>query len=208
MKGVWFFGLLLMLTVWACQNQSRQSQNQQLQQKWQQFIVQKDSLFKHADWSPIPQAERVNFKGLHYFAYDPSWRLELPLYLYPNPQKMIIQGSKPGDERPALRYGYFQFARNGVPIKLDVIKILPQRPGEEGHLFLGFWDKTSGEETYAGGRYIDLNQVGENRYIVDFNYAYNPYCAYSDRYSCAIPPMTNQIPVAVRAGEKKYKEHH
>lgn len=199
--------VLLLITAVAC---FRNGQNdiQKLQANWQRYVHQKDSLFKYADWSPLLSEDRAHFKGLKYFKYNPGWRFELPLNRYPNPQRMIIKGTKPGDERPALRYGYFQFSKNGVPIKLDVIKILSQAPGEQDHLFLGFWDATSGEETYAGGRYIDLEQKDANTFIVDFNYAYNPYCAYSDRYSCAIPPFSNQIPIAVRAGEKVFKEHH
>ncbi len=207
MKRIWILAFLLMLTGVSCR-QSRQTQAQGWRAEWQRFKVEKDSLFKFADWSPLTPEDRAMFNGLNYFDYDPSWRFELPLYVYPNPQKMIIKGTRPGDERPALRYGYFQFAKNGMPIKLDVIKILGQNPDDEGHLFLGFWDATSGEQTYAGGRYIDLKRTSEDLFIVDFNFAYNPYCAYSDRYSCAIPPFSNQIPIPVKAGEKKFKEHH
>ncbi len=206
MKRTRLLLLILIGTIWFCQQQNRSVNN--LKAQWLRYIAEKDSLFKFADWSPLPPEDRKQFNGLKYFDYDPSWRFELPLYTYPNPQKMIIKGTRPGDERPSLRYGYFQFSKDGVPIKLDVIKILAQNPGEQDHLFLGFWDKTSGIETYAGGRYLDLEKRNGNLFVLDFNYAYNPYCAYSHRYSCAIPPFSNQIPIPVKAGEKTFKENH
>ncbi|NIU01421.1 MAG: DUF1684 domain-containing protein, partial [Nitrosopumilaceae archaeon] len=72
---------------------------------------------------------------------------------------------------------------------------------------LGFTDKTSGDETYGGGRYIDLVEHDRNHYVIDFNKAYNPYCAYNPKYSCAIPPEENHLAIAVTAGEKIFKEH-
>ncbi len=74
------------------------------------------------------------------------------------------------------------------------------------HLFLPFTDLTSGEESYGGGRYIDLETTGiiNNRLVIDFNKAYNPYCTYSDGYNCPIPPRENDLPVAIRAGEKAF----
>ncbi len=183
------------------------AQAQQWQNKWLAYRAETDSLFKYADWSPIPPEKRASFTHLNYFKYDPSWRLVLTLHRYPHPDSITIMGTKSGDLRPALRYGYFEFQREGKTCKLQVIKILPHGKYQDTHLFLGFWDETSGKETYAGGRYIDLQKLPNGKYLVDFNYAYNPYCAYSHRYSCAIPPLENRLPVAVRAGEKKYGNH-
>ena len=87
------------------------------------------------------------------------------------------------------------------------MKFPPHKKGAKSHLFLGFWDNTSGNETYGGGRYLDINENPENYYVIDFNYAYNPYCAYNHRYTCAVPPLQNRLSVAIKAGEKKYKEH-
>ncbi len=194
----------------ACQSKNKdttKAQVRQWQKEWLAHRATTDSLFKTADWSPIPPDQRATFKHLQYFDYDPSWRLVLTLHRYPHPDTITVMGTKSGDLRPALRYGYFEFLREGKTYKLDVIKILPHGRYKNSHLFLGFWDATSGNETYPGGRYIDLEPLGQERYLVDFNYAYNPYCAYSHRYSCAIPPLQNRLPIAVRAGEKKYKNH-
>ncbi len=164
--------------------------------------------FKTAQWSPIPESERAALKQLDYYPYDISWRYTGPIHLYSKQDSMVIRGSKQGDLRPALRYGYFKFNRNGNPYRLQIIKILPTRPGQHAHLFLGFWDLTSGQATYGGGRYIDLEENKDHTYTIDFNYAYNPYCAYSHRYSCAIPPFENRLELAVTAGEKNYKDAH
>ncbi|NOX88511.1 MAG: DUF1684 domain-containing protein [Calditrichaeota bacterium] len=209
MKNVLLITLFILLIIVGCKqkNSTAEKNGQTLKSEWLKFRAENDSLFKYADWSPLTEEDRKNFTGLEYFDYDSSWRFTLTLHVYPNPESITITGTKKGDFRPALRYGYFEFSPNGVPCRLEVLKILPQSPAEKAHLFLGFWDETSGKETYGGGRYIDLKPVGENRFIVDFNYAYNPYCAYSDRYSCAIPPLSNRLPVAVRVGEKKYGNH-
>ncbi len=168
-----------------------------------QEIVQE---FKTAQWSPIPEEARATLTTLHYFPYDVSWRYSGPIHVYTQQDSMIIKGSKQGDLRPALRYGYFEFERDGKTYRLQIIKLLPTRPGQQAHLFLGFWDATSGETTYGGGRYIDIEENSTNHYIIDFNYAYNPYCAYSHRYSCAVPPFENRLDIAVTAGEQKFKD--
>jgi len=164
--------------------------------------------FKTAQWSPIPQEDRAGLTTLRYYPYDITWRYSVPLHRYAKQDSIVIKGSKQGDIRPALRYGYFEFNRNGKIHRLQIIKILPTRAEQQAHLFLGFWDATSGEATYGGGRYIDIEEQAGDQYIIDFNYAYNPYCAYSHRYSCAVPPFENRLAVPVTAGEKKYKDIH
>jgi len=168
---------------------------------------QTEADFKTASWSPLTAEDKTHFTHLNYFPYDISWRYVLTVHLYNKPDSTTILGSRTGDVRPALRYGYILFTRKGKDQRLEIIKILPRKPQGPAHLFLGFWDETSGSQSYAGGRYIDMEENSANQYIIDFNYAYNPYCAYSHRYSCAIPPLENHLTVAVRAGEKKYKEH-
>ena len=206
----WFIlALATVVILTACRNKQNTISEAQVEQWKKQCLAYRaetDSLFRTADWSPIPAGQRATFKHLNYYDYDPGWRLILTLHPYSHPDSITIMGTKSGDLLPALRYGYFEFKRDGKTCKLEVIKILPHGK-YKAHLFLGFWDETSGKETYAGGRYIDLKPLGKNKYLVDFNYAYNPYCAYSHRYSCAIPPMENRLPVAVRAGEKKYGDH-
>jgi uncharacterized protein (DUF1684 family) len=102
-----------------------------------------------------------------------------------------------------LRYGYFDFKVGDQICKLQVYR-LEDASGVGASLFIPFRDSTSGQETYAAGRYIDLKENTSGVYDLDFNRAYNPYCAYNSEFSCPIPPAENTLRVAIRAGEKKY----
>ena len=200
--------LLLNCTQHAKPVEYSQQQIDSLKTGFQNHLLKTVQEFKTAQWSPIPQDARANLTTLHYFPYDVSWRYSGPIHVYTQQDSMVIKGSKQGDLRPALRYGYFEFNREDKTHRLQIIKLLPTRPGQQAHLFLGFWDTTSGETTYGGGRYIDIEENSANQYIIDFNYAYNPYCAYSHRYSCAVPPFENRLNIAVTAGEKNFKDSH
>ena len=107
-----------------------------------------------------------------------------------------------------FRYGTLHFILDGKPLKLTVFRSqdLMNDPTYKDYLFLPFTDVTSGEDSYGGGRYIDLEMkdIRNNKVIIDFNKAYNPYCNYSDEYNCPIPPRENDLPVAVKAGEKAF----
>lgn len=110
------------------------------------------------------------------------------------------------------RFGDLFFRLDGRDLRLSVYKNL-QLAGQgnyRNHLFLPFMDETTGQETYAGGRYIDLEttDIREGRVVVDFNRAYNPWCAYADGFNCPIPPAENRLPIAVRAGEMNYAGKH
>ena len=144
---------------------------------------------------------------LNYFDYDISFRYQLKINTYDNQDTIEGPGSKSGDLRKAVRYGYFEFKRDAQEHRLEVWKMMPRKEGDEAHLFVGFWDATSGETTYPGGRYLDINEIDPDTYLLDCNYAYNPYCAYSNRYSCLIPPLENRLTIALTCGEKIYKEH-
>jgi len=171
-----------------------------------QFRARKDSVFKFADWSPLLPEDKKNFNGLKYYPVDPAFKFEGLIIKYDPMEKDTLMGTG-GDLRPALKYGYFQFNYKGKSYRLQVYKMLTENGSAEEDLFLGFTDANSGSETYGGGRYVNLIKTGEDTYIVDFNLAYNPYCVYNPRYSCAIPPAENRLPFPVTAGEKLFKEH-
>lgn len=107
-----------------------------------------------------------------------------------------------------LRYGILDFNIEGKTFQLNVYRnvALMEDSVYKNHLFLPFTDLTSGEESYGGGRYIDLETTNiiNNQVVVDFNKAYNPYCTYSDGYNCPIPPRENDLPIAIKAGEKNF----
>lgn len=138
------------------------------------------------------------------------------LYRYPQPKLVKVMGTQ-GEEREFVRYGYFILEMDGKQHRLNVYKFAPSDAQRyalyKDHLSVWFTDLTTGDETYEVGRYIDVGTENANEkhvYTINFNNAYNPYCAYSALYSCAIPLREDHLEFAVRAGEMKYhlEDHH
>jgi len=109
-----------------------------------------------------------------------------------------------GEIREALRYGYFELRLEGRDLHLHVYRMEDSSNPGKPNLFIPFRDATSGKETYGAGRYLDLAENTSGHYDLDFNLAYNPYCAYGGDFICPVPPEENRLPVAIRAGEKVY----
>ncbi|MEJ2049057.1 MAG: DUF1684 domain-containing protein [Calditrichota bacterium] len=198
--------LLTVLFITACQLEHHAVEDQKIIAEINKYRSEKDSLFLWADWSPIPKYDKVSFRGLNYFPIDLSLRFEGQIILHEPPTPDTIVGTK-GDLRPALKYGYFPFSYKNQSYKLNIYQILPEDSTRDKYLFLGFTDQTTGKETYDTGRYIDMVEIPNQRYVVDFNLAYNPYCAYNPRYTCAIPPSENRLPFKILAGEKIFRKH-
>lgn len=115
-----------------------------------------------------------------------------------------------GKTKPFRKYGVIRFEYKGQPSELSIYQSLQgiRMPQYKNHLFLPFKDETNGERSYGGGRYIDLVQsdIKKNELILDFNKAYNPWCAYSDGYNCPIPPHENHLPYPLKSGEMAYEK--
>ena len=157
--------------------------------------AQKDRFFRMDPHSPI--AERMDFAGLAYYPPDPAYRYALPLHPATEPERLIFQTST-GDEQPYDRIGTIEFTVAGQLASLAIY-----RSPQHGGLFLPFRDATSGTETYGAGRYLEPHDLGGGDLLVDFNLSYSPFCAYSDAYSCPLPPFENHLTtIAIRAGEK------
>jgi hypothetical protein len=109
-----------------------------------------------------------------------------------------------GEIRDGLRYGYIEFDAEGQRCRLQVYRLDDSGDSGKASLFIPFRDSTSGKETYGAGRYLDLDENTSGIYELDFNRAYNPYCAYGEGYSCPIPPEENRLAIPIRAGEKIY----
>jgi PelA/Pel-15E family pectate lyase len=142
----------------------------------------------------------AEYTGLRYFPVDLAYRYELPLT--PNPQldTVVIQSTR-GNLRNAVRVGWFEFSVGGTACRLEALRLLEPSVGEESYSVL-FRDRTSGRETYGMGRYVEAEPLPNGRFLLDFNRAYNPACAFSGHYNCPIPPEGNSLPVEIRAGEK------
>ena len=173
-------------------------------EKVSDYRRKKDDLYRSGKDSPVPADARGTFKSLDYYAVDPSWRLVLPLIREGRPATRTFI-SNTGEKRSMRREGYVEFTRDGIPVKLALYHILDD-PVPDGSLWLGFADAGSGKETYPGGRYIDTELRPDGTVVLDFNFAYNPLCAYGWAYSCPLAPSENRLKIPVRAGENGF--HH
>lgn len=162
----------------------------------EEFRREKDEFFAHHPQSPLTFAQKRRFTGLAYFPENPDLRLEVPVEEFETQDEIEIQTST-GDVQRYVRYGRFTFAVGGEAASLTLYA------GEHG-FFLPFVDSLAGEETYPAGRYLEPELLGGNLFLIDFNYAYNPFCAYNERYSCPLTPFENRLKVPVRAGEKVF----
>lgn len=162
-----------------------------------------DRFMRTSDQSPFGE-DKKNFKGLNYFPIDIRHRIVADLIPIAD-KKTVVLGTSDGKEQHLIEYAYAEFKFDGSKNRLLILESIERGP-TLGTLFLAFGDKTSGGETYGGGRYLDIKKVpGSSTIKLDFNKAYNPYCAYNDTYSCPLPPRENLLEVAIKAGEKNYK---
>jgi len=145
--------------------------------------------------SPLPDAERAKFTGLRFYAFDPSWRFVGDLERVRPPRFIEVPDTK-GETQSYVDYGRFPIERDGVVATLEVVRPV-DHPDQ---YFIAFFDSTNGTDTYAGGRYVHLDSVDTHRFVLDFNKAYSPYCAYDSSWICPVPPRANALPFAVRAG--------
>jgi uncharacterized protein len=168
------------------------------------FRADKNAQFRTDDSSPIPAGERGSFGGLAYYEPDPAYRTNATLELL-NDSAEVAVPTNTGEARPMRRYALAKFSLNGQAAQLTLYRYLDES-ADQNKLFLPFADATNGQETYGMGRYldVDLGQVRANQAVIDFNLAYNPYCAYTDEFSCPLPPPENKLKIKVLAGEKAF----
>ncbi len=157
------------------------------------FRADKDAFFKTHPQSPLTPQQQRTFRGLSYFPENPALRLELALEPF-DPRDVVEMQTTTGDVRAYQRYGRLAFEVDGQSAALTLYAT-PQG------FFLPFVDSLAGDETYPAGRYLDPEPLGRNRFLIDFNLAYNPYCAYNEHYSCPLTPFENRLKVPIRAGE-------
>lgn len=169
------------------------------------FQKQLNAQYKDASRSPLKDKDRRNFKGLPFFSIDSNYVVKATLIRTPNTKWLNMKTTTSRLSKQKL-YGILNFTIKNTPLKLNVYqgKNTTNLSGVDDYLFLPFLDKTNGLETYSGGRYIDLDfpLQGSNTLIIDFNKAYNPYCAYNSKYSCPIVPRQNYLKIKIKAGVK------
>lgn len=160
----------------------------------QNFRKEKDAFFARHPESPLTDEQKRDFHGLAYFPENPSLRLELEVEKSSGREEIEMQTST-GDIQTYLKFGKVRFKVEDQEAELTIYT------NEQGY-FLPFTDSLAGKETYPAGRYVEPEPLPNGKFLIDFNLAYNPYCAYNDYWSCPLPPVENRLKVPIRAGEK------
>lgn len=157
--------------------------------------------------SPLMDEDLAVFKGLDFFPINSKFAVEATFVRTEN-EKIFKMKTSTARLPEYVKYGEFHFTIDNVNYKLNVYQNidLTKKEGYEDYLFLPFSDLTCGKESYIGGRYIDMRIPKYETIIIDFNTAYNPYCAYNHKYSCPIVPLENDLNIEIRAGVKKFHD--
>lgn len=185
---------------------SGQNEREELLRSWDSTVAATDEEFRDPDHSPLPQEEIKNFKGLAYYFFDYAYVVKAKFEPTPDEKPFLMPTTT--DRLPQyVKYGILHFEIEGQSLALSVYKNidLSKKAGYENYFFIPFNDSTNGFETYGGGRYMDIQGPLGDTVILDFNRAYNPYCAYNSRYSCPIPPPENRLHIRIEAGVLEWK---
>ncbi len=169
------------------------------------FQASLNASFRDPEVSPLPDRFRKDFEGLEFFSPDTNFRVWARLEQTPQALPFDMPTNTFDSTRERV-FGLLTFQLEGETHRLEVYQSpdLIEQEGYEDYLFLPFTDRTNGETTYEGGRYIDLRIPDSDSILLDFNRAYNPYCAYNPSYSCPLVPKVNHLEVEVRAGVKRF----
>ena len=157
-----------------------------------------NDFFKDASVSPLKKRDLKNFRGLDFFTYDSTYLVTAKLTKTPK-EKPFMMLTTTDMVVEYIKYGTVSFELLDNQYSLDIYKNL-EDPNERDNLFLPFLDDTNGNESYGGGRYINLDIPQGDNLIIDFNSAFNPYCVYDEKYSCPIVPRENYLPLEIKAG--------
>lgn len=176
----------------------------------EQRRAEADNVFRNDPESPFRKDTSVQFHGINWFPINLKYFFRSRLYKSDHPEPVTILGTK-GEERKEIKYGYFLIPYEGRDYKLNVYKSAEESTDLRMNRELSVWftDATTGKETYGVGRYLEVGEEvsdPNHLYILDFNNCYNPYCAYTPIYSCAVPRQEDHLDFPIYAGEKKYHE--
>ena len=164
-----------------------------------------NDFFKDASVSPLKKRDLKNFRGLDFFTYDSTYLVTAKLTKTPK-EKPFMMLTTTDMMVEYIKYGTVSFELLNNQYSLDIYKNL-EDPNERDNLFLPFLDDTNGNESYGGGRYINLDIPQGDNLIIDFNSAFNPYCVYDEKYSCPIVPRENYVPLEIFAGVKNFDKN-
>jgi uncharacterized protein (DUF1684 family) len=193
MKKILLFSLVLLGFLSSCSVQKKIS-TAQYQQDLKEF-------YENPETTPLKNEEKDNFKGISFFPIDDTFKVWAKFQAI-DEGKTIPFPTSAQKIKYYKEYGIILFKLNDRNFELTIYQSDPPHEGYENSLFLPFTDETNGDTSYGGGRYLDLEttDIKNGKVWVDFNKAYNPYCAYSKHYNCPIPPANNYVETEIKAG--------
>jgi len=195
--------LILLISLAACSQKKEIFDNYTASIK--DFQYELNTKYADKENSPLTKGDLKKFKFLNFFPIDSTYKVIAKFELNENPTFFEMPTST--ERRPIYKtFGTAIFSLAGKELKLHIYQNqdLIKKPEYQNHLFIPFTDLTNSNGSYGGGRYIDIEIPKNNTMVIDFNRAYNPYCAYNEKYSCPIPPRENDLSVAIKAGVKDY----
>ncbi|AUP81008.1 DUF1684 domain-containing protein [Flavivirga eckloniae] len=202
MKNKYVLAVLLLTTIFSCAQDKRPLLGET------EFQKKINAEYKDVTTSPLKDKDRKHFEGLDFFKFDSAYVVKAQFKRTPNETPFKMKTTT--DRLPVyVKYGELAFNLKGEAFKLNIYQNqgLIKKEGFEDYLFLPFLDETNGLESYGGGRYIDARIPKGDSMVIDFNTAYNPYCAYNDKYSCPLVPRKNYLKIRIEAGVKVFGEH-
>lgn len=201
MKKLFLLSFLLFSSIAIAQNESDISESEAAQ-------TELNEEYTNPETSILTPEDFKDFKGLQFYPIDSKFIVEATFIRTPDEKPFLMPTTT--ERLPEyVKYGEAHFEIDGKKYVLSLFKSVEpySEPGYENYLFLPFTDLTSGDGSYGGGRYLDQRIPEGDTLILDFNKAYNPYCAYNHRYSCPIPPEENDLPIRIEAGVMAFKPH-
>lgn len=194
----------MFLTVISCGQDKKSGHKEEVEQ----FQYKMNVEFSDKKTSPLKKKDFKEFKNLSFFPVNSSLKIVTDFERTPN--EPIFEMQTTTERKPLYtQYGIANFTIDDKKFSLRIYQNqkLILDPDYSDYLFIPFNDLTNGANTYGGGRYIDLKTPKGNTIVIDFNLAYNPYCAYNDKYSCPIPPRANDLDIKINAGILDFKKH-
>jgi len=185
------------------------AQEKRIIKKLVAYQASENEQFKNKETTILSSEDFQHFSGLEFYPINLKYRVDATFVRTPNEIPFLMPTTT--ERLPEyIKYAEVFFSIGDQPLKLELYQSTnhDQEEGYEDYLFLPFTDLTSGDGSYGGGRFLDIRIPKKNKMIIDFNKAYNPYCAYNSKYSCPIPPKENDILVRIEAGVKAFGDHH
>lgn len=193
--------ILIIVSIIGC-NDELSPEHKAIEKEVVDHRSEKDFFMANSADSPLSEKGKAEFSGLKYFDFNPDFIFKSKLFQYEPKDTVIVKGTK-GEDRQYVKYGYVKIDYQGNTHQVNVYE-----SSYKGKKYYSIWftDKTTNDESYGVGRYLDFQKSvnPEKIYTIDFNYAYNPYCAYNSKFSCAIPSKEDHLDIAIETGEKKY----